>query len=225
MADENNENTDNSNENGEEGSQKKGKFAFLGAITSKVKLPSIFKKLPLGKLSSMPRKKLIMLIGVLFAAIAALSLGIWVAMNTTSGTLDDPNEEEVEEVVQEAEPDIREEEFDLHGLELNNGGIVLEFDEMIVNITGRSASGKKTTRFLKVKLSLVVEDNGNFDEIESRKIYMRDSFQDYLRQVDEAELIGSMGLMNLKVNLLQRAKAIVGNKAPKEVFILDLIIQ
>ncbi|EPX78009.1 flagellar basal body-associated FliL family protein [Salipiger mucosus] len=103
----------------------------------------------------------------------------------------------------------------------------LNFDEMIVNITGYTASGRKTSRFMKIKLTMVYEDQGPDEatELENKKIFMRDSFQDYLRQLDERDLQGSYGLVRLRSELLKRAKAVTGNQAPQEILIGDLIIQ
>ncbi|NDV50799.1 flagellar basal body-associated protein FliL [Salipiger sp. PrR003] len=103
----------------------------------------------------------------------------------------------------------------------------LNFDEMIVNITGYTAAGRKTSRFMKIKFTMVYEDHGAeaAAELESRKLYMRDAFQDYLRQLDERDLQGSFGLVRLRSELLKRAKAVAGNDAPHEILIGDLIIQ
>ena len=102
---------------------------------------------------------------------------------------------------------------------------VMELDEMIVNITGTTTSGRKTSRFLKVKVSLVFASSEDEGKITSRKAFIRDSFQDYLRQLDEKELIGTLGFTNLKVELLKRAKAIINSDEITDILISDLVVQ
>ena len=215
MAESDQDNVEEIDENEEEDSEKKGKLSFL----SRVKLPSF---LSLSKLKSLPKKRLIIFFVLLLFILSAIGAGIYLTKDSEGS---DALQEKEEVITEEIEPDEREEQLDLNIPNDGSGGKVLEFDEMIVNISGISATGAKTTRFLKLKVSRVVKDNDNVREIKSRQIYMRDAFQDYLRQVDERELLGSIGLLNLKTNLLQRAKAILGNTAPQEILVLDLIVQ
>ena len=101
---------------------------------------------------------------------------------------------------------------------------IMNMEEFIVNITGRTLQGRVTTRFMKVKLSIVYdEEHGK--KIKDRKLFIRDSFQDYMRQLSEKDLEGSYGLLSLKSELLKRAKAIAGTKGPQEILIGDLVIQ
>ncbi|WP_353475752.1 flagellar basal body-associated FliL family protein (plasmid) [Salipiger sp. H15] len=104
--------------------------------------------------------------------------------------------------------------------------IVLPFQEIIVNITATTATGRQTSRFLKLNLALVYDNTlPGAAAIESRQLFMRDSFQDYLRQLNESDLQGSIGLARLKAELLRRARAITDSDAPLEFLIADLIIQ
>lgn len=100
----------------------------------------------------------------------------------------------------------------------------MNFDEIIVNIEGRNSAGRKVSRFMKVKLTLVYDGEESAD-ITKRKPYIREAFQDYLRQVTEKEVQGSHGMLSLKTELLKRAKTLAGNDGPKEVLIGELIIQ
>lgn len=100
----------------------------------------------------------------------------------------------------------------------------VNFDEMIVNISGHTTQGRKVSRFMKVKLTLVV-DEAEYMSVNDRKAFIRDNFQNYMRQLDEREVAGSIGIESLKAELLKRAKAVAGNDAPKEVLIGELIIQ
>lgn len=103
---------------------------------------------------------------------------------------------------------------------------ILNMNEMVLNITGQTSIGGKTSRFLKVKVSIVYESSEELDKrMSTRQAFIRDSFQDYLRHLDEKELIGTLGLLNLKSELLKRVKIILESENIKEILISDLIIQ
>ncbi len=104
--------------------------------------------------------------------------------------------------------------------------VVSPFKEIIVNVTATTATGRQTSRFLKLNLAIVFDETlPGANHIEDRKLFLRDSYQDYLRQLSENDLQGSIGLVNLKAELLSRARAITGSDAPQEILIADLIIQ
>jgi flagellar FliL protein len=104
--------------------------------------------------------------------------------------------------------------------------IVTPFKEIIVNITATTATGRQTTRFLKMNLALVYDGMAEGSEnVEARKLYLRDSFQDYLRQLGERDVQGSYGIAMLKTELLRRARAISASEAPQDILISDLIVQ
>ncbi len=104
--------------------------------------------------------------------------------------------------------------------------VVTPFKEIIVNVTATTASGRQTSRFLKLNLALVYDETiAGAANIEERKLFLRDSFQDYLRQLTEKDVHGSIGLVRLKAELLRRARAISDSAAPQEILISDLIIQ
>ncbi|MEQ5870843.1 flagellar basal body-associated FliL family protein [Sagittula sp. NFXS13] len=104
--------------------------------------------------------------------------------------------------------------------------IVTPFQEIIVNITATTATGRETSRFLKLNLALAYDDRiAGAENIEARKLFLRDSFQEYLRQLNEDDLRGSIGLVRLKSELLRRARAISDSDAPQEFLIADLIVQ
>ncbi|WP_439561831.1 flagellar basal body-associated FliL family protein [Roseinatronobacter sp.] len=104
--------------------------------------------------------------------------------------------------------------------------LVMPFEEMIVNITATSETGRLTSRFMKVDLALVYDQAQDEQGlVESRHIYMRDAFQDYLRQLTDRDIEGTLGLVTLKSELLRRARAIAGSNAPHELVILGLVVQ
>ena len=104
--------------------------------------------------------------------------------------------------------------------------VVTPMKEIIVNVTATTATGRQTTRFLKLNLALVYDETrAGAENIDDRMLFLRDSFQDYLRQLNEVDLQGSIGLVRLKAELLRRARAIADSDAPQEILIADLIIQ
>ncbi|MCR8550513.1 flagellar basal body-associated FliL family protein [Salipiger sp. P9] len=113
-----------------------------------------------------------------------------------------------------------------HGATTQKNIVVTPFKEIIVNITSTTATGRQTTRFLKLNLALAYDTRlPGAENIEERKLFLRDSFQDYLRQLNESDLQGTIGLVRLKSELLRRARAISDSDAPQEFLIADLIVQ
>lgn len=96
--------------------------------------------------------------------------------------------------------------------------------EVVVNIVGTAPSGRRLSRYLKVGVSLI-HPEGAAERIERREDFLRDSFQDFLRQVDEAELEGTAGLVRLRTELLRRTHAILGEGAVSDVLITELLVQ
>ena len=104
--------------------------------------------------------------------------------------------------------------------------VVTPFQEIIVNIASTTATGRQTTRFLKLNIALAYDSAmPGAENIEARKLFLRDSFQEYLRQLNESDLQGSIGLVRLKSELLRRARVISDSDAPQQFLIADLIIQ
>lgn len=103
---------------------------------------------------------------------------------------------------------------------------VTPFKEIIVNISATTATGRTTSRFMKLNVALVYDERKEgADRIEERRLFLRDSFQDYLRQLTEQDLQGSLGLVLVKEELLHRARTITESRAPSEILIADLIVQ
>lgn len=103
---------------------------------------------------------------------------------------------------------------------------MLPVDEMIVNITALTLSGRRTSRFLKIDAAILYDPAvAGAGEIPERYLYIRDSFQDYMRQLGESDLEGSAGLARLKSELLRRARAVSGSDAPRDILIADMVIQ
>ena len=123
-------------------------------------------------------------------------------------------------------PETAPQETAPHGPHVQSGMTVTPFKEIIVNITATTMSGRKTSRFLKLNIALVYDGSmpgaGN---IEERKLFIRDAYQDYLRLLNDTDLQGSIGLARLKSELLRRTRAITDSDAPQELLIADLLVQ
>lgn len=116
---------------------------------------------------------------------------------------------------------------DSHDVAESDGKLsVSPFKEIIVNINATTATGRSTSRFMKMNIALVYDSHlPGAERIEERRLFLRDSFQDYLRQLNERDLRGSVGLMTIKQDLLHRARTITDSDAPREMLVSDLIVQ
>jgi flagellar FliL protein len=172
------------------------------------------------KKSKISKKSIIKILLVIFLSLASISGGLVTSMGLGGvgdlffGQQDSKNQKETKN--KGVDTSYKEQSKDLN---------ILNMNEMIVNIKGQTLSGRTTSRFLKIQVSIVYEKSDEFDKITKRKPFLRDSFQDYLRQIDEKELIGTAGLVKLKSELLKRAQLISDNLPVKEVLISDLVIQ
>ncbi|SHH79757.1 flagellar basal body-associated FliL family protein [Cognatishimia maritima] len=103
---------------------------------------------------------------------------------------------------------------------------MLEFGEILTNITSVNAQGQPRNAFLKLTVVLVYRpDDGARALMESRQPFMRDLFNGYARSLTEADVRGMAGILNVKSELLKRARAAAGNDLPQEILISDLIVQ
>lgn len=103
---------------------------------------------------------------------------------------------------------------------------MLEFGEILTNITSTTANGQPRSAFLKLTVVLVYRpDDGARALMESRQPFMRDLFNGYARSLTEADVRGMAGILNVKSELLKRARAAAGNDLPREILISDLIVQ
>ncbi len=103
---------------------------------------------------------------------------------------------------------------------------MLEFDEILTNIVSYNAQGVPSNAFLKLNVVLVYRpDDGALAKMESRQPFMRDLFNGYARSLTEADVRGQAGILNVKAELLKRARAAAGNDLPQEILISDLIVQ
>ena len=103
---------------------------------------------------------------------------------------------------------------------------IIEFDEILTNITSYNQHGVPINAFLKMNVVMVYRpDPGSKELMESRKPFMRDLFNGYARSLTEADVRGMAGILTVKSELLKRARAAAGNDLPQEILISDLIVQ
>ncbi|GHG85357.1 hypothetical protein GCM10010961_12360 [Pseudodonghicola xiamenensis] len=103
---------------------------------------------------------------------------------------------------------------------------ILPFEEIITNITSYDARGNASKAFLKLTLVLVYRpEPGAAKLMRERQPFMRDLFTGYAHSLTETDVRGMAGVMNVKAELLKRARAAAGNDLPQEILISDLIVQ
>lgn len=103
---------------------------------------------------------------------------------------------------------------------------LLDFDDIVVNITEATADGTSAARYLKIHLALVYPESPDAEaKMAEKKPFIRDTFTGFLRQMTVEDLRGSIGLIKLKAELLKRARAVVGDDTPSEILISDLVVQ
>ena len=176
------------------------------------------------------KKPLAILAVVLLCLLAGLG-GVTLAIGP-SGLLEMAGlggEETAEETVETAESDHGEKGGeDGHGAKPKTEVKmpVMPFPEIIVNVTDTGPQGGQTSRFLKLNMLMVYDETAEgADRLIAREIYLRDSFQDFLRQLHVSDLSGSYGLAMLKTELLRRARAVGHTDAPHEILIADMVVQ
>ena len=92
---------------------------------------------------------------------------------------------------------------------------------MVVNLRG--ADG--TSRFLKIRFTLVPETAAKGEVIKTKLPLIIDSLQPFLRELRPEDLAGSAAVFRIKEEMLVRATAAMGPHVVKDILIQDLIQQ
>lgn len=100
-------------------------------------------------------------------------------------------------------------------------GVYYELPEMLVNL---NSAGKKAN-FLKILVSLELENAAAVPEVEAVLPRIVDSFQVYLRELRIDDLRGSAGLYRLREELLLRVNAAVEPVKVKDVLFKEMLVQ
>ncbi|MTI19274.1 flagellar basal body-associated protein FliL [Rhodobacteraceae bacterium RKSG542] len=98
--------------------------------------------------------------------------------------------------------------------------VFYDLPEMVVNL---ATDGRRT--YLKVQISLELQDDAMVDRVEPFLPRIMDAFQIYLRELRPADLEGSAGLFRLKEQLLRRINLAVYPARVEGVLFKEILIQ
>ena len=99
--------------------------------------------------------------------------------------------------------------------------VFYDLPEMLVTL---NSSGSETN-YLKLTVTLELDNPKNMDVLEKRLPRIIDNFQVYLRELRLEDLEGSAGLSRLKEELLVRVNAAVGAPRVKDVLFKQMLVQ
>ncbi len=99
--------------------------------------------------------------------------------------------------------------------------VFFPLEEMIVNL---NTGGRKST-FLKIRVSLELEDAGDISRIETVMPRILDNFQVYLRELRIEDLKGSAGMYRLREELLTRVNAATAPAKVHDVLFKEMLVQ
>jgi len=99
--------------------------------------------------------------------------------------------------------------------------VFYDLPDLLVNL---NSSGRKNN-YLKISISLQVEDKEQVDTIESLLPRVIDNFQVYLRELRIEDLRGSAGVSRLREQLLRRVNAAVKPAKVDDVLFREILIQ
>lgn len=103
-------------------------------------------------------------------------------------------------------------------------GYFIDLDEMLVSLSG-GGQGRAKANFLKLRVSLEVDDKTYETRIKDVMPRIKDNFQVFLREVRLEELEGSNGLFRVKEELLSRVNTAVYPAKVKAVLIREMLVQ
>lgn len=99
--------------------------------------------------------------------------------------------------------------------------VFFPLEDLIVNIN----TGGRKSSFLKVRISLELEDVNDIKRIESVMPRILDNFQVYLRELRIEDLSGSAGMYRLREELLSRVNAAVAPVKVNDVLFKEMLVQ
>lgn len=100
------------------------------------------------------------------------------------------------------------------------GVVFYTLPDILVNM--QSADGRPT--FLKLKLTLELEDEEMAEELNPAMPRMNDMFQTFLREMRPEDLSGSQGSYQLRMEILRRVNLLVAPKKVNAVLIEEMLI-
>ncbi len=99
--------------------------------------------------------------------------------------------------------------------------IFYDLPELLVNL---STAGRKST-FLKIRISLELENPADVAKVESVMPRIIDNFQVYLRELRIEDLKGSAGMYRLREELLKRVSGAVAPSKINDVLFKEMLVQ
>jgi flagellar protein FliL len=93
--------------------------------------------------------------------------------------------------------------------------------DLLVNLN----TGGRKSNFLKLKVSLQIENTADIPKIQSVQPRVIDTFQTYLRELRLEDLKGSAGLYRLREELLLRINAAVSPAKIDDVLFQEMLVQ
>lgn len=93
--------------------------------------------------------------------------------------------------------------------------------DLLVNLN----TGGRKSNFLKIKVSLQIENKDDIPKIQSVQPRVIDTFQTYLRELRLEDLKGSAGLYRLREELLLRINAAVSPAKVDDVLFQEMLVQ
>ncbi len=99
--------------------------------------------------------------------------------------------------------------------------VFFDLPEMLVNL---NSSGRRTN-FLKINISLEIEDESDIKNLESLMPRIVDGFQIYLRELRVDDLRGSAGMYRLREDLLRRINEVVKPIRINDILFKEMLIQ
>jgi flagellar FliL protein len=99
--------------------------------------------------------------------------------------------------------------------------VYYDFPDLLVNLNG---NGRKTS-FLKISISLELEDAADVPKLQGVMPRIVDSFQVYLRELRPEDLKGSAGIYRLREELLTRVAAAAAPVKVVDVLFKEMLVQ
>ncbi|MCC3305047.1 flagellar basal body-associated FliL family protein [Sneathiella sp. HT1-7] len=118
-------------------------------------------------------------------------------------------------------PEPTEEEIAAEAVEVNKKVVFYDLPEMLVNLNSANSSSS----FLKLGVSLELEDETTIPDLELLIPRIMDNFQVYLRELRKEDLNGSQGVFRLKEELLMRINSSVAPVKVNDVLFKEMLVQ
>jgi flagellar protein FliL len=147
------------------------------------------------------KKKLIILAGAGILVLALAGAGLWF-----SGILGGDGHRDEEKHEEAAAP---------------KKAVFYDLPDLLVNLNG----GGRKTSFLKISISIELEDASDIGKLQGVMPRIIDNFQVYLRELRAEDLKGSAGMYRLREELLSRVSAAAAPAKVLDVLFKEMLVQ